>query len=66
MHGHGPFAWGTSGRKAVENALALEIVAEMAARTLQINPQAAPISPALLDKHFLRKHGPRAYYGQPG
>lgn len=66
VHGHGPFAWGTSGRKALENALALEIVAEMAARTLQINGQADRISPALLDKHFLRKHGPRAYYGQPG
>ena len=65
VHGHGPFAWGVSGAKAVENALALEIVAGMAARTLQINPQAAPIPAALLDKHFLRKHGANAYYGQP-
>ena len=66
VHGHGPFAWGGSGKKSVENALALEIVAEMAARTLQVNPEATPISRELLDKHFLRKHGPGAYYGQPG
>jgi L-ribulose-5-phosphate 4-epimerase len=64
VHGHGPFAWGPSGAKAVENALALEIVAEMARQALQINPAASPISQALLDKHFLRKHGPDAYYGQ--
>jgi L-ribulose-5-phosphate 4-epimerase len=64
VHGHGPFAWGPSGAKAVENALALEIVAEMARKALQINPAAEPISQALLDKHFLRKHGPGAYYGQ--
>ena len=65
VHGHGPFVWGENGKKAVENALALEIVAEMAARTLQINPQAAELSRSLLDKHFLRKHGATAYYGQP-
>lgn len=64
VHGHGPFAWGPSGAKAVENALALEIVAEMARKALQINPAASSISQALLDKHFLRKHGPDAYYGQ--
>ncbi|HET7238878.1 MAG TPA: L-ribulose-5-phosphate 4-epimerase [Terrimicrobiaceae bacterium] len=64
VHGHGPFAWGPSGAKAVENALALEIVAEMARKARQINPAASPISQALLDKHFLRKHGPDAYYGQ--
>ena len=64
VSGHGPFAWGPSGAKAVENALALEIVAEMAWKALQINPAAKPISQALLDKHFLRKHGPGAYYGQ--
>ncbi|MFZ4680861.1 MAG: L-ribulose-5-phosphate 4-epimerase [Terrimicrobiaceae bacterium] len=64
VHGHGPFAWGSSGAKAVENAFALEVVAEMAWKALQINPQASPISQALLDKHFLRKHGPGAYYGQ--
>ncbi len=64
VHGHGPFAWGPSGAKAVENALALEIVAEMALKVLQLNPSAAPLPPFLLDKHFFRKHGPAAYYGQ--
>ncbi|HET9522652.1 MAG TPA: L-ribulose-5-phosphate 4-epimerase [Terrimicrobiaceae bacterium] len=64
VHGHGPFAWGPSGAKAVENALALEIIAEMAMKALQLNPAANPVSQALLDKHFLRKHGPGAYYGQ--
>jgi L-ribulose-5-phosphate 4-epimerase len=64
VYGHGPFVWGESGRKAVENAFALEIVAEMALKTIQLNPQAQPISQHLLDKHFLRKHGTGAYYGQ--
>ncbi len=64
VQGHGPFTWGPSGAKAVENALALEIIAEMALKALQINPASPPISQALLDKHFLRKHGPGAYYGQ--
>ncbi|HEY5895606.1 MAG TPA: L-ribulose-5-phosphate 4-epimerase AraD [Chthoniobacterales bacterium] len=64
VHGHGPFAWGPSGKKAVENALALEIIAEMALKTTQLNPQVQSISPQLLDKHFLRKHGAKAYYGQ--
>jgi L-ribulose-5-phosphate 4-epimerase len=64
VYGHGPFTWGPSGAKAVENALALEIIAEMALKALQTNPASPPISQALLDKHFLRKHGPGAYYGQ--
>jgi L-ribulose-5-phosphate 4-epimerase len=64
VHGHGPFIWGTSGEKAVENAFALEIIAEMARKTLMLNPQAQPISRHLIDKHFLRKHGSTAYYGQ--
>jgi L-ribulose-5-phosphate 4-epimerase len=64
VHGHGPFSWGNSGAKAVENALALEIIAEMAMKALVLNPAANPVSQALLDKHFLRKHGPGAYYGQ--
>lgn len=64
VHGHGPFTWGPSGAKAVENAQALDIVAEMTRKALDQNPQAQPISQALLDKHFLRKHGPGAYYGQ--
>jgi L-ribulose-5-phosphate 4-epimerase len=61
---HGPFVWGPSGAKAVENAQALEIVAEMARHVLALNPQAEPLSRFLLDKHFFRKHGPAAYYGQ--
>jgi len=62
--GHGPFAWGASPAKAVENAIVLESVARMALHTLLLNPDARPISQTLLDKHFLRKHGPGAYYGQ--
>ena len=64
VRNHGPFAWGPSGAKAVETALALEAVAEMARNALQINPQAKPISQSLLEKHYLRKHGTTAYYGQ--
>jgi L-ribulose-5-phosphate 4-epimerase len=64
VHSHGPFAWGPSGKEAIENALALEIVAEMALKTLQLDPAITPIPQALLDKHFLRKHGASAYYGQ--
>jgi len=64
VHGHGPFAWGTSAAKALEEAQALEIVAGLARETLQLNPEAQPISRALLDKHFRRKHGAGAYYGQ--
>ncbi|MBN1866668.1 L-ribulose-5-phosphate 4-epimerase [Candidatus Sumerlaeota bacterium] len=61
---HGPFAWGPSGAKAVENALALELIAEMAHQSLSLNPALTPLDQALLDKHFLRKHGANAYYGQ--
>ena len=64
VHGHGPFAWGASGAKAVETALALEIVAEMAIKTVQINPSATPVAQDLLNKHYKRKHGSAAYYGQ--
>src|SRR5580692_6974039 len=64
VHGHGPFVWGPSGKKPVGNALALEIVAEMALKTLQVDPHVQPIEAHLLDKHYLRKHGPGAYYGQ--
>jgi L-ribulose-5-phosphate 4-epimerase len=64
VYGHGPFVWGPSGKKAVENAFALEIVAEMALKAIQLNPQVQPISNDLLDKHFLRKHGSGSYYGQ--
>ena len=64
VHSHGPFVWGPSGKKAVENAFALEIIAEMALKAIQLNPQVQPISSHLLGKHFLRKHGPASYYGQ--
>lgn len=63
--GHAPFVWGKTPAHAMENAIALEAMAKMATLTLQVQPRARPISRALLDKHFLRKHGPRAYYGQP-
>lgn len=61
---HGPFAWGPSGAKAVETAFALEIVSHMALMTLALAPGIAPVPRPLHDKHFLRKHGPGAYYGQ--
>lgn len=64
VHGHGPFVWGSSGAKAVETAFALEIVAEMALKTLQIDPKAWPLNQTQLDKHFYRKHGTQATYGQ--
>ena len=64
VHSHGAFVWGPNGKQAVENAFALEIVAEMALRTIQLNSSARPIDRYLLDKHFLRKHGKTAYYGQ--
>ena len=62
---HGPFVWGPSGAKAVEYAFALEIVAEMARKAMQLNPNVEPVPPYLLDKHYKRKHGAGAYYGQP-
>ena len=65
VRNHGPFTWGPSGAKAVETAQALEIVADMALKTLAVNPAAAPAPGHLLDKHFFRKHGADAYYGQP-
>jgi len=61
---HGPFTWGPSPEKAVENAVVLEQVAKMAFGTILVNPQQQGISPALLDRHYLRKHGKGAYYGQ--
>ncbi len=64
VQSHGPFVWGSTGAKAVENAQALEIVAGMALQTWQLNPACLPLPAALLDKHFLRKHGASAYYGQ--
>jgi L-ribulose-5-phosphate 4-epimerase len=62
--GHGPFTWGTTAAKAVEHSMALEAVAQMALHTLTLNPAAA--SPDhLFERHFTRKHGPDAYYGNP-
>lgn len=62
---HGPFTWGADPAEAVANAVALETIAAMASRTLALAPDAKPISGALADRHFRRKHGPDAYYGQP-
>jgi L-ribulose-5-phosphate 4-epimerase len=61
---HGPFTWGPTAAKAVENAVVLEQCARMALGALQISPDLPEISRALLDKHYLRKHGKAAYYGQ--
>ena len=61
---HGPFTWGPDVAAAVRNAEILEFVARLATETLRLNPATPPMASALLDKHFLRKHGPQAYYGQ--
>lgn len=61
---HGPFTWGKDGMEAVHNAVVLEEVAKMAARTEMINPKAAEAPKELQDKHYERKHGANAYYGQ--
>jgi L-ribulose-5-phosphate 4-epimerase len=63
---HGPFAWGTNVSQAVETAVALEAVAASALRTELLSPGAEPIDPDLRRRHFRRKHGDTAYYGQPG
>lgn len=64
MRGHGPFAWGPSPAAAVEVAVTLEQVARLAFLTTLLSPEASPLSRALRRKHFERKHGPHAYYGQ--
>ena len=61
---HGPFTWGKTCAKAVENALVLEECAHMARLTEQFAPGVAPAPSYLQDKHYFRKHGPNAYYGQ--
>jgi L-ribulose-5-phosphate 4-epimerase len=61
---HGPFTWGANIDDAVYNAIVLEFNARLASETLRLNPKTKPMQPALLDRHFLRKHGPKAYYGQ--
>ncbi|HHV93995.1 MAG TPA: L-ribulose-5-phosphate 4-epimerase [Firmicutes bacterium] len=62
--GHGPFTWGKDPAEAVHNSVVLEQVALMALATVSLAPDIGPIHQGLLDKHFLRKHGPGAYYGQ--
>ena len=64
VESHGPFVWGEDAAHAVENAIALESVAELALNTLLLAPDAAPVSDGLQLRHFLRKHGAAAYYGQ--
>ena len=61
---HGPFTWGSSAADAVHNAVILEYLSRLAAQTLQIRATTPPMMPALLDRHFFRKHGAGAYYGQ--
>jgi L-ribulose-5-phosphate 4-epimerase len=61
---HGPFTWGKDVHNAVHNASVLEFIAKLNSETLRINPKIKPMQSHLLDKHFLRKHGPGAYYGQ--
>jgi L-ribulose-5-phosphate 4-epimerase len=63
--GHGPFCWGPAVEAAVQNAVMLEEVARMAFHTSLLNPACEPVPEALRDKHYRRKHGPKAYYGQP-
>ena len=61
---HGPFSWGKDAAEAVHNAVVLEVVAKMAANSDRLNPQVSPAPQYLQDKHYFRKHGPNAYYGQ--
>ncbi len=64
VHSHGPFTWGTDPFNAVHNSVVLEQVAFMDFHAMMLNPNAGSMQQELLDKHFLRKHGPGAYYGQ--
>ena len=64
VHSHGPFAWGKDAAEAVHNAVVLEEVASMQFRALLLNPSLHRMQQELLDKHYLRKHGASAYYGQ--
>ena len=64
VHGHGPFAWGKDPANAVHNAVVLEEIAYMNMWTRQLSIDEQPVSATLLDKHYLRKHGAGAYYGQ--
>jgi L-ribulose-5-phosphate 4-epimerase len=62
--GHAPFVWGKSASDSVNNSIALERVAQMALGTLQLNPDTTALPKHILEKHYQRKHGPDAYYGQ--
>jgi L-ribulose-5-phosphate 4-epimerase len=62
--GHGPFTWGKTPEKAVYNSVVLEELAKMALFTYQINPAIKELDDVLIQKHYQRKHGPNAYYGQ--
>lgn len=64
VHSHGPFAWGRDAMDAVHNAVVMEEVAFMDWHAMMINPAAGRMQQELLDKHYLRKHGKNAYYGQ--
>ena len=64
VYSHGPFAWGTDALNAVHNAVVMEEVAFMDYHALTLNPSLTTMQSALLDKHYLRKHGKNAYYGQ--
>jgi L-ribulose-5-phosphate 4-epimerase len=64
VNSHAPFCWGKDPHNAVHNAVVLEEVAKMALHTYQLNPNVQPMDQALLDRHYLRKHGANAYYGQ--
>ncbi len=64
VYSHGPFVWGTDAHNAVHNAVVLEEVAQMNLLSLALNPNLALMQQTLLDKHYLRKHGKNAYYGQ--
>lgn len=64
VHSHGPFCWGRGARQAVENAAVLEEVAMMAWHSKKLNAALPPMQRELLNKHYLRKHGKNAYYGQ--
>lgn len=65
VNSHGPFAWGKNAAEAVHNAVVLEECAYMGIFSRQLTPALAQMQPQLLDKHYLRKHGAKAYYGQP-
>lgn len=65
VRGHGPFSWGSTPAKAVENAITLDEVARIALLTTLLDPRVGPLPDTLREKHFQRKHGPAAYYGQP-